>query len=132
MLLLAIRERFTDVGLSGSDLFPVVSPRDRTVALVSECGSTGCLHPERRSLGRLPNGCAQPGRTGKATFQGFLAVVEVLMNFTRFNDFSELYRAAFAETDDQKKLSLLHEVERVINRYRVESEDEANLTVEVA
>jgi len=42
------------------------------------------------------------------------------MSFTQFNDFSELYRAALAETDDEKKLSLLHEVQRVINHYSME------------
>jgi hypothetical protein len=54
------------------------------------------------------------------------------MSFTRFNDFSELYRAAFAETDDQKKLSLLHEVQRVINNYGLELDDHAGSEREAA
>jgi len=58
--------------------------------------------------------------------------LEVAMSFTRFNDFSELYRAALAETDDQKKLSLLHEVQRVINSYSAECDDEPQLTIEAA
>jgi|HubBroStandDraft_4_1064222.scaffolds.fasta_scaffold208754_1 hypothetical protein len=36
------------------------------------------------------------------------------MSFVRFHDFSELYRAALAETDERKKSSLLQEVERII------------------
>lgn len=54
------------------------------------------------------------------------------MSFTRFNDFSELYRAAFAETDDQEKLSLLHEVQRIINSYTMESNAEPRLEIEAA
>jgi len=54
------------------------------------------------------------------------------MRLTGFNDFSELYRAAFAETDDQKKLRLLHEVQRIINSYTVESDDEPQLVTEAA
>ena len=36
------------------------------------------------------------------------------MSFTQFSDFGQLYRAAFAEADDQKKSALLREVERII------------------
>lgn len=54
------------------------------------------------------------------------------MSFATFNDFSELYRAAFAETDDQKKLSLLHEVQRVINNYTMEPSDKPGLEIEAA
>ena len=54
------------------------------------------------------------------------------MSFTRFNDFSELYRAAFSEPDDQKKLGLLHEVQRVINSYSAETSDEPARTMEAA
>lgn len=54
------------------------------------------------------------------------------MSFATCNDFSELYRAAFAETDDEKKLSLLHEVQRVINSYSMESSDKPRLDIEAA
>lgn len=49
------------------------------------------------------------------------------MSFTRFNDFGELYRAAFAETDEQTKSKLLQEVERIISSSRAESPNEAVL-----
>jgi len=52
------------------------------------------------------------------------------MSLTRFSDFSELYRAAFAETDVEKQLSLLHEVQRIINSYSAESGDEPQLAIE--
>lgn len=54
------------------------------------------------------------------------------MSFATFDDFSELYRAAFAETDDQKKLRLLHEVQRIINSYQLEAKDEARLETTAA
>lgn len=54
------------------------------------------------------------------------------MSFRRFNDFSELYRAAFAETDIERKLGLLREVQRIINRYTMESKDEPELEVKAA
>jgi hypothetical protein len=43
------------------------------------------------------------------------------MSFTRFNHFGELYRAALAETDEQKKSKLLQEVERIIASSRVQT-----------
>jgi len=43
------------------------------------------------------------------------------MSITRFNHFSELYRAALAENDEQKKSKLLEEVERIIRSSRAES-----------
>jgi hypothetical protein len=47
------------------------------------------------------------------------------MSFTTFNHFGELYRAAFAETDEQQKSKLLQEAERIISSSRVELPDEA-------
>jgi len=38
------------------------------------------------------------------------------MSLMEFNDFGELYRAAFAEKDERKKSSLLQDVQRVIDR----------------
>ena len=54
------------------------------------------------------------------------------MSIARFNDFSELYRAAFSEPDDQKKLGLLHEVQRIINRYTMESDEKSGIEIEAA
>jgi len=57
------------------------------------------------------------------------------MSFRGVNDFSELYRAAFAETDIEKKLGLLHEVQRIINCYTMEAneaKDESALELEAA
>lgn len=42
------------------------------------------------------------------------------MSFTQFNDFGELYRAAFAESDERKKAALLREVEKIIQGKRVD------------
>jgi len=47
------------------------------------------------------------------------------MSFTRFNDFGELYRAAFAETDEQKKANLLREVERIIKNTQADPPKDA-------
>jgi hypothetical protein len=54
------------------------------------------------------------------------------MTLTKFNDFGELYRAAFAETDAQRKLSLLHEVQMIINKDGIESNDEPGVETEAA
>lgn len=48
------------------------------------------------------------------------------MSFTRFNDFGELYRAAFAETDERKKASLLREVERIIRNAQTDAAQHAS------
>ena len=54
------------------------------------------------------------------------------MSFTRFNDFGELYRAAFAETDEKKKITLLHEVERIIRDTQSEVPEEASYAAKAA
>ncbi|HTZ98599.1 MAG TPA: hypothetical protein VMB18_19510 [Terriglobales bacterium] len=43
------------------------------------------------------------------------------MSFKSFRDFTELYRAAYAETDERKKAHLLREVERIIKNAQVEA-----------
>jgi len=63
---------------------------------------------------------------------GFTAYGGPLMTLTKFNDFGELYRAAFAETDAQRKLSLLHEVQMIINKDGIESNDEPGVETEAA
>ena len=54
------------------------------------------------------------------------------MSFTRFNDFGELYRAAFAESDEEKKSSLLREVERIIRNAQSEAPKEARYAAKAA
>jgi len=54
------------------------------------------------------------------------------MSFVRFNNFGELYRAAFAETDEQKKSSLLQEVQRIISRNPLESQEESDFEARFA
>lgn len=53
----------------------------------------------------------------------------IAMTFTRFNDFGELYRAAFAEPDEQKKSALLREVERIIRNTPADTPREASYAV---
>jgi len=40
------------------------------------------------------------------------------MTYERFSNFGELYRAAFSENDAQRKVGLLHEVQRIIESGR--------------
>lgn len=54
------------------------------------------------------------------------------MSFTRFNDFGELYRAAFAEADEQKKLVLLREIERIIRKTQADVPKEASYAAKAA
>ena len=52
--------------------------------------------------------------------------VEIVMSFMKFNGFGELYRAAFAETDEQEKSRLLQQVQRIIDSHQPESCDESD------
>jgi hypothetical protein len=54
------------------------------------------------------------------------------MNFTGFRDFAELYRAAYAETDERKKAHLLREVERIIASTAAELSREASFAAKAA
>jgi len=48
------------------------------------------------------------------------------MSFMKFKGFGELYRAAFAETDEQEKSRLLQEVQRIIDGHQPELRDESD------
>lgn len=54
------------------------------------------------------------------------------MSVTRFPDFGELYRAAFAETDEREKSSLLGEVERIIRNSQAEVATDASRETKAA
>lgn len=54
------------------------------------------------------------------------------MSFTNFRDFGELYRAAYAETNELRKAHLLREVERIITRTAAESAKEASFAAKAA
>lgn len=54
------------------------------------------------------------------------------MSFNSFRDFTELYRAAYAETDERKKAHLLREVERIIKNAQVEVPREVTFAAKAA
>jgi len=54
------------------------------------------------------------------------------MSFTNFRDFAELYRAAYAETDERKKAHLLREVERIISNTATELPRKASVAAKAA
>ena len=54
------------------------------------------------------------------------------MSFNSFHDFGELYRAAYAESDERKKAQLLREVERIIKNTAAELPREASFAAKAA
>jgi hypothetical protein len=50
----------------------------------------------------------------------------------KFEDFSQLYRAAYAEADQERKLMLLREVRKAIDERTQESQDEISEAVKAA
>ena len=54
------------------------------------------------------------------------------MNPSNFKDFSQLYRAAYAEADLEKKMILLQEVRKAIDERTQKSQDESSQAVKAA
>lgn len=54
------------------------------------------------------------------------------MSFDSFRDFAELYRAAYAEGDEQKKAHLLREVERIVKSSQNELPNESSFAARAA
>ena len=54
------------------------------------------------------------------------------MNPVQFKDFSQLYRAAYAEADQEKKMLLLREVRKAIDERTREMRDEVSESARAA
>jgi hypothetical protein len=57
---------------------------------------------------------------------------DVAMNLATFRDFSQLYRAAYAEADLEKKMVLLREVKKAIAERAPETQEERSESANAA